>query len=221
MELLAVMALIAILAALLLPVLARVRDAGRRTVCTSNLRQFGIAITAYADDYDGLYPVAPLTGEIDEEEEEDEDEEVDSGPLDWDEAILPYIPNEDGPVFRCPSDPSPLEFFELSYTLNASFAVGLSQAAISRPTETIVLADRRNSIENQAAAMVFLWWQWQDGAWPPRLLPDPTPAATRDLALDRHGDRLNFLFADGHVRALPFSTTWGAGPANQYWPQRP
>ena len=55
-ELLVVIALIAILVALLFPVFAGARDMARRSVCTSNLRQLGIAFQMYADDADGLWP---------------------------------------------------------------------------------------------------------------------------------------------------------------------
>ncbi|HLK61457.1 MAG TPA: prepilin-type N-terminal cleavage/methylation domain-containing protein [Chthonomonadaceae bacterium] len=57
-ELLIVIAIIAILAALLFPVFGAARAHARETVCLSNLRQIGQAITLYTQDYDEVYPHA-------------------------------------------------------------------------------------------------------------------------------------------------------------------
>jgi hypothetical protein len=49
---------IAILASLLLPALAKSKETARRATCESNLRQLSIAITIHADDFAGTYPLA-------------------------------------------------------------------------------------------------------------------------------------------------------------------
>ena len=51
-ELLVVIAIIAILAAILFPVFARARENARRASCQSNLKQLGLAIMQYVQDYD-------------------------------------------------------------------------------------------------------------------------------------------------------------------------
>ncbi|MBW3622135.1 MAG: prepilin-type N-terminal cleavage/methylation domain-containing protein [Armatimonadetes bacterium] len=56
-ELLVVIAIIAILAALLFPVFSRVKATSRNAVCTSNLKQIGMGIQTYAQDWDGIYPI--------------------------------------------------------------------------------------------------------------------------------------------------------------------
>jgi prepilin-type processing-associated H-X9-DG protein len=52
-------AIIALLAALLLPALASARDKGRKAACLSNLRQVGLALLSYASDNDGRIPFGP------------------------------------------------------------------------------------------------------------------------------------------------------------------
>jgi prepilin-type N-terminal cleavage/methylation domain-containing protein len=55
-ELLVVVAIIGILAAILFPVFARARENARRTSCISNVKQIGLALTQYVQDYDSQYP---------------------------------------------------------------------------------------------------------------------------------------------------------------------
>ena len=55
-ELLVVIGIIAILAAMLLPVVSRAKESGRRIVCINNLKQLRLALGMYADDNDGQFP---------------------------------------------------------------------------------------------------------------------------------------------------------------------
>jgi prepilin-type N-terminal cleavage/methylation domain-containing protein len=63
-ELLVVIGIIALLVAILLPTLQKAREAAKLTACMSNVRQFGIAIQMYANDYHGVWPryYAPAPG---------------------------------------------------------------------------------------------------------------------------------------------------------------
>lgn len=56
-ELLTVIAIIAILAAILIPVVGQAREQARRATCKSNLRQIGLATHLYAEEHEGRLPV--------------------------------------------------------------------------------------------------------------------------------------------------------------------
>ena len=79
-EMLGVIGIIAILAAILFPVFARARAQTRTHSCRVNLLNIGMALRLYATDYDGWYPP----------------KEDDLSPL-----LAVYLPNEH--VFQCPS----------------------------------------------------------------------------------------------------------------------
>lgn len=108
-ELLVVVAIIVILIAILLPSLGKARDSARSAACMSNLRQMGMAIQMYAQDYNGTIPIA------------NSNKTVPGGGLAWPDnywmtRLQPYLENRSqngnnqqnyircySGVFRCPA----------------------------------------------------------------------------------------------------------------------
>ncbi len=93
-ELLVVIAIIAVIAAILFPVFAQSREKARQTSCVSNLRQIGLALQQYVQDFDETYPpevvpLPPINGGTDNARP-------------FDRELVPYLKND--AVWACPSD---------------------------------------------------------------------------------------------------------------------
>jgi prepilin-type N-terminal cleavage/methylation domain-containing protein/prepilin-type processing-associated H-X9-DG protein len=126
-ELLVVIAIIAILAAILFPVFAQAREKARATSCLSNMKQIGLGIMMYSQDYDETYPLfyagnctnpsSRITNPLDA-----------TGPLRlnmWQAQIHPYLKSWD--IYACPSDgvatskDPVIKFHNLSYGYNYGY----------------------------------------------------------------------------------------------------
>src|SRR5437764_10535785 len=91
-ELLVVIASIAILAAILFPVFAQAREKARATSCLSNIKQLGLALMQYVQDYDEMLP--HHAGDY------ADFMSATAGP-NWARSVQPYSRNTG--IFACPS----------------------------------------------------------------------------------------------------------------------
>lgn len=202
-ELLVVIAIIAILAAILFPVFAKAREQARLSKCTSNYRQYSTAWLAYLQDYDGTFPLFQF------------DYPFRKGELNyttWDLAIQKYINNFE--VSRCPSDPFPA-FFKFkdgsviyrSYTCPRNliwnpggFPRGelypMSEATVRQPANTIMMFEKNQGAE--VNGWPYPQTERPSGSW----LYAAAFENYQQCAWERHGDRINALFADGHIKLL-------------------
>jgi prepilin-type N-terminal cleavage/methylation domain-containing protein/prepilin-type processing-associated H-X9-DG protein len=84
-ELLVVIAIIAVLAAILFPVFAKAREKARQSGCSNNLKQIGLALSQYVQDYDEVVMKERANG------------------VTWRAVLMPYV--KAGDVFICPDAP--------------------------------------------------------------------------------------------------------------------
>ncbi len=221
-ELLVVIAIIAILAAILFPVFARARENARRASCQSNLKQIGLGILQYNQDYDEKFPMAEYGG-------------GGSGvpQLQWYGAIQPYMKSGtqygQGGVFQCPSYTSSSNGFGQSYGIHSDLCpsyygvnptdpktYGLS--ILDNAADKIIVAEKGNTGAGYSyPVFITAEYYWTNGVGSPRGSKDDNDkiaisdcddaagAVTYECAgmpRYRHLGTANMLYADGHVKAM-------------------
>ncbi|MDO8473546.1 MAG: DUF1559 domain-containing protein [Dehalococcoidia bacterium] len=186
-ELLVVIAIIAILAAILFPVFAKAREKARQSTCLSNVKQLGLGIMQYKQDYDETFPLYSAT-------------------ISWCQAITPYVKSLG--IFKCPSDSTPGQI--LSYTNNAylmshpwyGWGVAASDAAVNEPAKTVALVDGYGDpyygpITSLAPGSPL----WNGPFGFPCFATGPEPAYSQHQMATggkKHTGGVNCAFADGH-----------------------
>ena len=227
-ELLVVIAIISILAAILFPVFARVRENARRSSCASNLKQIGLGLAQYIQDYDGKWPNRcfgygcyeagysyPYT----------------AGRYKWMEAIFPYVKSEQ--VFDCPSGGLSYVNAAKNATLKpykqrspyAFGSYGVNQVHHTQPVGQTGLFRNEEisaggapqaptvdvSLEAPATTVAILDTYAYDNYYPWKIESLDVPAVASSAITgnrqmgnvdERHLDTLNVLWADGHVKAI-------------------
>jgi len=212
-ELLVVIAIISVLAAILFPVFARARENARRTSCLSNLKQIGLGIMQYTQDYDEKMPPAIWatdsyhgTGYVKQVNSSMPGAKFKVGniavtgvPTDnyvtWMDVIYPYVKSTQ--VFICPSasdDGVPSYGYNalVSGAFTAGVPKGVSLSAIDRPAELIVNLDANNKAT----------WMYAYGKFVcrPDRGADVTQTSSWYSVYQRHFDGANYTFADGHAK---------------------
>ncbi len=206
-EILVVLAIIGILAAILFPVFGRAREAAKRTSCASNLKQLGVAFQLYTKDYNDRYPFpgnfqgwkAPTASWVTSTANTGVagitlDPATGTYPLTGTTAtpevggLSNYTKSTE--IYMCPST----EFAEekrLSYSMNCALG-GISGGRVKAATSIVLLVDEGTSLND--GFFFATTTNGQNGA-------SGTVGTSSDAITEEHGGG-NLLFADGHVKGI-------------------
>jgi len=213
-ELLVVITVIAILAALLVPVLSQAKERGYRTQCINNLKQVGLALQSYADDHADQLP-GPVWQGFYEMYDNDNTLRMTYYLATYMGLPAPQATPHDNPLARCPSavrhwtpadpDTPPMSIHvPLSY-LNCAAVTNFDSGVISRPfgypyssppyTKPEELPKRLHEIANPT-----LSWAMTDAD---QLIAVPIAGYYSFLPVTpSHGTLRNQLFFDWHIVAV-------------------
>jgi prepilin-type N-terminal cleavage/methylation domain-containing protein len=217
-ELLVVIAIIAILASILFPVFARARENARRTSCTSNLKQIGLGIMQYVQDYDETYPPAyllttqtPPNGRV-----------WATGAWFWQQIVFPYTKSEQ--IYVCPSS-SIMESFGAPYAKNYGanqllvpgeiygVANTVKMASVNRVSETYMVMDFGAYDPSPSDALAIgggaaHGWRYLPGANKVDSSIEclaGQPYTSDCTSEGRHFDGIGVNYADGHAKWIKVS----------------
>ncbi len=203
-ELLVVLAIIAVLAAILFPVFAQAREKARQTTCLNNQRQLGIAIQLYVQDNDDRLffytslskPSKSRTGVVVRKERDLPSQR-------WWNLLLGYLKTR--PSLVCPDDdlPTPSEDLKDRWIIPRSYiasraAEGLGLAQIEFPAEAIVLTEKWGHYEGDPAKIIGDTWIEPfkgDFNYHPEI-------DQMEIAANRHSGGIISVFFDGHAKWL-------------------
>ena len=212
-ELLVVIAIIAILAAILFPVFARARENARRSSCQSNLKQIGLGILQYTQDYDEKYPMRQY-GNVSGSPSNVNDGKV----MSWRRAIYPYVKSSQ--LFTCPSNtnayaapddsvagdmttqglPAGSPVFKCSYAINGN-SNGFTAPSEHHSAQSLA------AIPSTATTILVSEYSWVTAEVPFNYGAGNFSLGNDIFAFKGHLGTTNFLFCDGHVKALkPYAT---------------
>jgi len=190
-ELLVVIAIIALLAAILFPVFARARENARKSSCQNNLKQIGVGIAQYVQDFDETFMESRPAGV------------ATSGDVPWHVVVLPYIKNTQ--IFKCPSNSRPAtETMQWTPGTPATLIPAIPRSYIcnGRPHGTdgpirengfVNLADIAKT--SQVIAVLEVNNRQDPEYW-------ENDMNNNNYWFKNHLEQSNFLFVDGHVKAL-------------------
>ena len=215
-ELLVVIAIIAILAAILFPAFARARENARRASCQSNLKQIGLGVMQYTQDYDEKFPM-PIQNWRGPSQAQSStaigtpgltfmtsDGGADGYFVSWMDMIYPYIKSTQ--LFVCPSG-RPYDAIASSYgysayignQLGAPYGNGigtgipLSLSSINRPSE-IFLSNDENTRSNTYTNGDYYYGYYGSAT------SGTAGAQPENIIYTRHFGGSNFVYTDGHVK---------------------
>ena len=203
-ELLIVIAIIAILASMLLPAINLVRDAAIKSRCASNMRQIGMAFESYTGEHDGLMAPAWVSGGPSLVYGYAWTMVYTNGPflgqyIDGFESYIGEALSNDKlkSVFKCPKDlrVPPYRNWEVSMAMNLNVVpvdfAPRPLSTVQRPSDTILTID---GIDPR-------WYGGSNGCIPVANALNDTWGPIGYLWVPWHGQTgANILFADGHVR---------------------